>query len=433
MITMMQRWLSLAGIVGCFLAGMLNAADYTQSNPASPSSSSSSRLEECPPPPCPPKPCPPCDLKPWCPRTPAYGYQVPCNFAILWDAGPKVCEGIDLFVTADFLWWTAREDGLAYATKGVNNTDTANGGHGSLKHPDFDWAPGFKVGAGANLWHDGWDIYAQYTWLHAEGSKTTSTNPAINAALVQANTNSLYPTWHVGGTPGTSGTNVNFFSPINDPLTKATGRWDLHFNVIDVELGRNYFVGRHLTLRPFLGLKATWQHQDYKIRYFRLSLATPPPPITSGTLTMNRMRQDHDMWGIGVRFGMNTAWHFTRQWSIFGDWALAALHTKFDIDRKDRLELYNTDESGNILNRPRALTSYNANNTFYTLKGVLEAAIGLRLDVWLGCNDAYHLRLQAAWEEQLWWGQNNMIGRIEECAHGDLMLHGLTIKARFDF
>ncbi len=396
---------SLAAVAGCLLSSGLSAATDHSSQ-----GKSMDQCRQCPPNPCPPDPC--CEPNPCCPTTPAYGYDVPCEFGILWGAGPRVCEGTDLFVTADFIWWTAREDGLAYAYSGVNGTvgsTNQNGGSGSVQHPDFGWDPGFKVGLGYNLPHDDWDVYAQYTWLHMQGDKDSTSNPV-------GTTNQLSAIWGIS--------NDNAY-PLVD---RATGRWDLHFNVIDLEIGRNYFVSQYLTIRPFAGFKGTWQHQDYKVRYTRNTVEND-----EDVRFVNRMRQDQDMWAIGIRSGFNFAWHFVRDFSLFGDMALSAMMTKYDIDRRDREEQYTLDDSGNIVDRVYGITTLNTNNDFYSLKGVLEMDIGLRYDVWFGCNDAYHLRLQAAWEEQLWWGQNNMIGRFEECAHGDLMLHGLTIKARFDF
>lgn len=409
-----KKLLPIATLLGCLISSGLFAAMNNNGMSNGSGTMKSNQCRQCPDPcPCPPEPCPPkpcepcCEPNPCCPTTPAYGYDVPCNFGILWGAGPRVCEGTDLFITVDFIWWTAREDGLAYAVDGLNDSTTDDiAKEGSVHHPDWEWTPGFKVGLGYNLWHDDWDIYAQYTWLHFEGDRSSTTSPNLTNDF-------LSPTWFVLNT---------------SDITKATGRWDLHFNVIDVELGRNYFVSQYLTLRPFVGFKGTWQHQDYKVRY-----VNGPDSSTDDTVS-TRMRQDHDMWGIGIRTGVNFAWMFTRCFSLFSDWALTALMTEYDIDRKDRLET--VDSSGNIT---ASVLNVNTQNEFYTLKGVLELDIGLRWEMWFGCNDAYHFMLQAAWEEQLWWNQNNMIQigngnfGVGEKAHGDLMLHGLTIKARFDF
>jgi hypothetical protein len=394
---MKRKIFASAMLTSCLLAsGLFAAMDQSSSQ-----NRSMDACRQCPPDPCPPPPCEPCcEPNPCCPTTPAYGYDVPCNFGILWEAGPRVCEGTDLFLTVDFIWWTAREDGLGYAADGINPSRSENvSSSGDIHYPGWEWDPGFKVGLGFNLPHDGWDIYAQYTWLHFQGDRDSVTSSLDSSDII-------VPLWSI--------------LDAETPLTKATGRWDLHFNVIDVDIGRNFFVSQYLTLRPFVGFKGTWQHQDYKVRYIQ---DTAQSSVTAS------MRQDHDMWGIGLRTGVNFAWMFTRCFSLFSDWAISALMSEFDIDRKDKFGSNLSPE----------VTNVDVNSDFYTIKGVLEMDIGLRFEMWFGCNDAYHFMLQAAWEEQLWWNQNNMIhvgtqnvgfGSKES---GDLMLHGLTIKARFDF
>ena len=78
-------------------------------------------------------------------------------------------------------------------------------------------------------------------------------------------------------------------------------------------------------------------------------------------------------------------------------------------------------------------TSYSQaqKNDYDALKGVIEFMIGLRYESWFS-NERFHALLEAGWEEQLWISNSNFF-RIEENAHGDMTLHGLTIKARFDF
>lgn len=429
--TTVIKWLPAISIFGCSLFSTLTA-DTTHGNSVTAGMMNSSYCpSDCPPKPCPPtcckpcckpcpKPCPPpcprpcppppppcpqpcppppcvpcCEPNPCCPQTPAYGYEVPCNFAILHDAGPRVCDGIDLFFTVDFIWWTARQDCLAYAITAPDPApaDECSGKpKGHVKHPDFRWKPGFKVGLGANLWHDGWDAYVQYTWLHG-GTKKSHDNHCSDDS---ATSGSLIPLWKLVGVQEDD--TFRTFS-------RASTRWDLHFNVIDLEIGRDFFVSRYLTLRPFSGLKITWQRQDNKNLYIG----------TNTAIIRNRSKT----WGIGIRPGINAYWHFTREFGIFSDWAFTALMTKFNNDRGDK-----TIVEGNT-------TATKYNNSFYSLKGILELALGLRYDIWFGCNDAFHFGLSAAWEEQLWINQNNLFS--ECCSQGDLMLHGLTIQARLDF
>ena len=334
--TTVIKWLPAISILGCSLfstltadttygnsvtAGMMNSSCCPTDCPPKPCPPTCCKPcckpRPCPPPPCPqpcPQPCPPppcvpcCEPNPCCPQTPAYGYEVPCNFAILHDAGPRVCDGIDLFFTVDFIWWTARQDCMGYALTAPDTTtpsECASKAKGHVKHPDFRWKPGFKVGLGANLWHDGWDVYAQYTWLHGGTKKNNDNN---NCSDDSTTSGSLIPLWTLIGDGTASDDTFATFS-------KASSRWDLHFNVIDLEIGRGFFVSRYVTLRPFTGLKITWQRQDNKNVYIGANTAS--------------IRNRSKTWGVGIRPGINANWHFTREFGLYTDWAITALMTKF--------------------------------------------------------------------------------------------------------
>lgn len=311
------------------------------------------------------------------------------------SAGPRVSDGVDLFITADFIYWKARQDGLGYVANGYSST-TANASSGSVQQVGFEFDPGFKVGLGLNLCHDGWDVYAQYTWLHSNPGKSSKSDPTGTT---------LFPMWNI----------ANEYPTHDDGIINATGNWDLQFNVIDLELGRNYFISQYLTLRPHFGFKGTWQDNDYSVVYIT---------VDGPNIDTNKMNNDQDYWGFGIRTGLQTAWHFNTNWSIFGDFAISALWGKFDTTRKD--------VTSNDSNPATIQTVFNVENNFYTLKEVLELALGLRWETWFS-DDDYHFMIQAGWEEQIWLSNNQLISFYEESAHGDLTLHGLTIKARFDF
>ena len=322
------------------------------------------------------------------------------------NAGPRVSDGVDVFITADFIYWTSREDGLGFAySGGRSGTANVDPGKGDVKHPDFEFNPGFKVGLGLNLSHDGWDVWAQYTWLHSH-TDTERTSQELA-------TSTLRPMWFLN-TLDNNGTGSTGPSTV---LTRATGDWDLHFNVIDLELGRNFFVSQYLTIRPFVGFKGSWQDQDYTVKY---EVTTDETNV----LKM-RMRQDHDWWGVGLRTGFYTAWHFTRRWSIFGNVAIAALWGQYDVDRTDRASNINTNDGAEIV-------TLRTENDFHSIKPVLELILGLRWETWFS-DDDYHFQIQAGWEEQVWFSMNQMFSKFEECAHGDMTFQGFTLQLRFDF
>lgn len=319
-------------------------------------------------------------------------------------AGPHVEHGIDAFITGDFLYWTARMDGLGYITTGVGNGISSTG-KGSVKYPDWQWAPGFKAGIGLNLPHDGWDIFAKYTWLHSSSSNSHRFSDS-----------GVVPNWNIA--------NIFSFPQDINAINHAKVDGDIHFSSIDVSLGRNFFISKFLILRPFIGFKGGWIDTDYHVHY----------EINSDSITSDlRMKNDQNYWGIGLRSGLETAWHLTPVWSIYGDFALSALWSQFEITRTDsRNDSRNPGGQGNPpLNT--SVTQFNSEDSFHTMKGALEFSLGLRGEWWFFEN-RYHFLIQGGWEEQLWLNMNNLIKTyFIQSNHGDLILQGLTIKARFDF
>ena len=323
------------------------------------------------------------------------------------NAGPRVSNGADVFISADFIWWTARQDGMGYVMSNIGNGSTTGSvGRGSVRHVADDWSPGFKVGIGLNLGHDGWDLAAEYTWLHAHNSSsTTNANPENSR---------LFPMWHITNESSLE----SFTANTRAGVTSAFARWDLHFNVIDLELARNHYISQYLTLRPHVGLKGAWIDQDYHVRYFQ--------DISDTNRRNFRMKNDQDYWGIGIRTGLDSAWYFMKNFCMYGDFAIAAMWSHFDVDRRDSREDLVT------LTVPTRFNIINVENDFHTIKPVIEFGLGLRYDWWFS-DDDYHFGIQAGWEEQMWVNHNNLLHLFNEANHGDLVLQGLTIKARFDF
>ena len=327
-------------------------------------------------------------------------------------AGPRVAHGADVFITADFIWWKAVQEGTDYATTGVEGfvpaNPPANQSRGTERSAGRDWAPGFKVGLGLNMSHDGWDIYAQYTWLRPSNSNSLSSSDYVNRPVLPT---TIIPTLAFALTS----------------FDRISAHWDLDFNVIDVELGRNFYLSQFLTMRPFIGFKGTWQNQHMHIR-----MNAPDGIIVDNNNTVvegpYKIHERMDNWGIGIRGGFNLAWYMAKQWSIYGDFAWTNMWTDYnDVSRKDTAE-DPTQQTG--------LSSINPYNVrqdeHYAIKTILELEIGLRWEIWF-YDDNYHFAIQAGWEEQVWanWGTNFdfLVGET----WNDLSLHGLNLKFRFDF
>lgn len=313
-----------------------------------------------------------------------------CNKDCNCCASPRVQGGADVFIEADFILWVAREAGLGMATSGVPQSSQATQPSGKVSYPNHKIKPGFKVGLGLVLDHDCWDIYATYTWFRSNQKKKTITNTTEDMiALINPTPNSGLLTY----------------------ATAVTGDWDLNFNNIDLSLGRNFWNSDYLSLRPHIGLKGSWQRQKFNLNY---TVSSDEDDI--------RMKQN--FWGVGVRAGLDTAYYLSSEFSIFGDFALAALWSQFKNKHNNRTRASGSDDA-------YRWNSY-WKGDYHNVSPVLETEIGIRWDTWLS-QEEYHFLIQAAWELQEWWSQNNFNNDYTNGVRGDLSLQGFTLKVRFDF
>ena len=324
--------------------------------------------------------------------------------------GPRVQNGADVFLTADFIWWKTHLGGMEYAIQGVKDTGLANSlvvgagtstSQGRIAQPDFDFQPGFKVGAGLELAHDGWDLFAQWTWLSSENGKT-STEAESGEGLSTA-----LPVYLADA------------SVSNDPavlfLSEASSKWKQTFNVLDLEMGRNFFISKRLTLRPFFGLKAAWIKETLKCNFEPL----PSQVFQDITLSEAEQERKQKMWGIGIRGGLDTVWHFAKNWGAYGNFALTTLWSDFHCTLEDETTTLTGVETENLDTR----------ETITEVIPVLEMELGLTWMTWFHNND-YMLQISAGWEEQVWMNFNHF---VDTNRYGNLSTQGLTVKAEFAF
>ena len=310
-------------------------------------------------------------------------------------AGPFVKNGNDVFVTTEFLWWQSHQEKLNYATTGVGTNVTSSGRAYSVHYP---WEPGFRVGVGFYPGHDGWDLYARYTWFHS-----SSTDHAESAGG-----NMIPIGLTISGFTNTSVTGV----------TSARSHWDLHYNTVDLELGRNVFLSRFLAARLFLGLRGTRINQDWDTHYSSNQITFGNSSSLPGTITTN---QDQKTWGIGIRMGFNGTWTFYKGFSIVSDASFSGLWIDYDVTRRDRIS-QTTGAS--------AITA-NIKSDPDTIIANIDLMLGLRGEWWFQ-QDRYHIAAQLGWENQLWINYGHFIS-YSGCYNGDLSFCGLTAKLRFDF
>ncbi len=326
------------------------------------------------------------------------------------NARPGVRNGSDLFVTADLLYMKAEENGLTYGIENCGSSENIL--NGKMKDPHFKWDFGFRVGVGYNLPHDGWDLYLDWTRLYSRAHASESDEVP----------STIFATW--------ANPQITGFNDIK--CNEADAHWRLHLNVVDLELGREFFTSKWLTLRPFIGLRGAWIHQRYHVEYedgsfFINNEGEELEDAEDGELDI---RMKNNYWGVGLRGGLNTLWGLCGGWSIYGDLAISLLYGRFHVRQAENFIATGSDTKENQLYVDHGFTSGRA---------VTDLGLGLRWDhSFCDCN--YHFGIQAGYEHHMFFGQNQLNRFVDDTVAGafvsnlgDLTVQGWVLSARFDF
>lgn len=305
-------------------------------------------------------------------------------------------DGYGLFATADLLFWHLSEGGADYCLAAEKpGTQSQLPSSGKVMHSHFDWDFGFRTGVGYNLEHDAWDGYLNFTWFHTSASD--STHRQKNGGL-----------------------NPQKGFAIIENAKKMSSHWDVHYYVLDLEVGRRYFVSKFLAFRPEFGVESAWicQRRRYSIR-------KDVNPQT-GVMGEN-IYGKNNFWGIGPRCGVEGTWYFGRRFSLLGALNAALLWGRFD----DHLKETELTSRGKV-------KAVDINGDFHRLAPNVQMKLGFGWDSNIN-DDQNHLGIYLSYEFQYWWRQNQFLN--EQQFNGmnfqheamDLSLNGFTLDVRFDF
>lgn len=295
--------------------------------------------------------------------------------AKLSSASP-IIDGYGFFITGDLLFCHL----IPYSEK--------------AKHSYFNWDFGFRTGAGYNMEHDAWDWHLNFTWLHTDAS--TSSHRPENAGLSPQ----------------------QGFDIIHH-AEKMRSHWHVHYYVLDLEIGRRYFVSKFLCFRPQFGIENAWicQRRRYAIK-------TDVDPMAK--VFGENIYGKNNFWGMGPRAGMEGNWYLTNHFSIIGALNMALQWGRFDTT----LSQTNLTTAGKV-------KTVDVDSDFHRLVPNAQMALGLG---W-GSNinaDQNHLQIRLSYEFQYWWRQNQFLsGQYNDVNFQresmDLSLNGISLDVRFDF
>jgi Legionella pneumophila major outer membrane protein precursor len=311
-------------------------------------------------------------------------------------------------LSIEYLFWKVQEGQLYPAIFTEQSVeDGVNQSSVTLKNQKFKHASGFRAGVGYNFCYEKYDVKLAWTRLHQQTTIDYSA-PNPRGLIV-----------------------ISFFDQTDSDVPHAesiVSQWNLNYDMLDLELGRAYKVGRFLSLHPNIGLKGGWINQAQKMGVANLILGQPAVETVQGSV--NRVNEFR---GIGPRVGLDLRFGLGSQFGVFSTLSGALLYGKFNL--KNVTFLTDTlDGSGAPGNGPQVTTIDNSECGF---SPTVQMLLG---GDWARCFlQKYWIRLGIAYEVQFWWNQmrsNNSIPQIlfiNTPAGGDLMMHGLTLQAGFGF
>ncbi|MDN3506919.1 MAG: Lpg1974 family pore-forming outer membrane protein [Simkaniaceae bacterium] len=356
----------------------------------------------------------------------------------------------DFFGTVDFLYWYGKETGLSYALRGEivptqgNATDLIPSVSASreVKWMEESWDPGVRVGIGANdVFCDGWELYFYWTYYHTNKNQKTSIEGfdkfLINPWGADTNAQALINVSILENIPaGSSNTN------------EIKAKWELDYNTFDLELGRNYWLSRCFSMRPYMGIRGGWTKTRFKTAEDQAFLS---PLDETDVFLSSSANFKNRFWGVGLSGGFQPNWHLGCGFSIFGNADIALLWGCFDLVRDGFFTALSIDSSGGTETISDTILDYGKSKSkFSAMQAVLDLGAGLRYECTFCC-DSYRFALDLAWEHHIWFDHNHRnqldtslvaLGENESFAfaldnfreiYGNLALAGLVVRARFDF
>ncbi len=288
-------------------------------------------------------------------------------------------QSIDVFASALY-WYTSETLDWAFTLSSGANSETA-----TYKTITFDWAPGFRVGAGYNMHHDQWDTQFAYTWFQSHANR------------------------HASGsvTPG-------FFAPrlsLLEPFEKGKMNLNLHYNMFDWDLGRSFFVSQYLVFRPFIGAKAGWINQKIIAKW-----KSPSILFSSVEKVKNNFAGGGPVGGVTGKWILGNVQRHV--FSLKGTGAVAYLWGHWHL--RDTF----IDSLGTTTSTPMRDRNFGAL--------MLQALLGFGWEFNFDKNRS-HFALSASYEIQDWLNHFQVFTDASGTYNFDFILQGLTVDLRFDF
>ena len=324
-------------------------------------------------------------------------------------------NGWDMYIRGAFIYWNVGQQHMEVG-RSVQYAGIAGGVAATpfpaiisrIAVPSTNYEPGFKVAIGYDTNYDGWVTELEYTWLH---QTTTNTFGSIPTSLAIGAETWLLNDW------------FNFPAATPIQASQISTSWKMNLDMVDWTAGRPFFQGRQVKVSPYGGVRGLWIRQEYVVNANNV--------INLSWQQMVSVTRSQS-WSVGPTAGMEGQWMLGSGVRVEGDTGFSLLYTRF-------VKIQHTENDQQTLTGNVAVPG--SMNSYGCLRPTLDMGLGLGWGMYF-YDRTYHIDFAAKYDFMLLWDQNvmrklvsqletNNIGYTDPT--GDLYLHGLTVKARFDF
>lgn len=322
-------------------------------------------------------------------------------------------EDQDWLVKGALLIWKPYEDDVDTGIR-LKAIDLFN--HSlKMKHPDYSWSPGVRVGIGKYLpEHEWWDVSAFMTYFYNQSSSHTSPDPADLVTFE-------------------SGWSEDMFGA----ATKSAAHTRLNLYIWDLSVGRNFAITPKIIVHPFFGARGVIIDQKYSLRNTS-GFAEPIFPEMNDVYFSTSFKAKQRFYGVGARIGSDFLFHFDQHWSLIANFSSSFLWARYHLREK----------FNGIFPQFSSLDTLfmHAKDADDGLRTNLEGAVGLGWESWLK-KHTVRIATSLLFEVSEWYAVNHWFsatslvpvyspgyGAVVTNRHyGDLGFMGGTLNIELDY
>ncbi|NBO25158.1 MAG: hypothetical protein EBU93_08025, partial [Chlamydiae bacterium] len=310
---------------------------------------------------------------------------------------PQLKEPTDFFLGIGLVYQNAilTQTDFGYTTSDLDILPLS----GQMLERNSKWALGINAQAGYNFKHDNSYVALNNSYFNISSSKKASFD--LPSHIVPSRTSSLIQDFEDGSWLHAASTVSN---------------WDLTYDLLGLEIGRDFFISRYFSIKPSFGLLTSWIWLQNNISYTGVDLG----------LDSDYVNDKSNFWGIGPQAGTVLGLGLMNGFTLFADVKGSLMYGRLRVEHSEN---YSAD----------ADAQYELKAYSHIILPYVTATIGLSYDVTTE-GKGNHFKIRAGYNTQYFIGANQMLYPVNisdgyefKREEGSLQTSGLVVDATWSF